>query len=152
MFATVVYAVLSTETGLLEYANAGHNLPLLYRAKTGMVEQLAKGGTALGVIKDLSITNHQVKIEKGDTLVFYTDGVTDMQSPSGEYFGEQRLRSTLQAHGGDSIQNQLEQLDDAMIEFRRGVPPSDDITLLAIRREPVRKRKPRPVSGTPGDL
>ncbi len=143
MFATVVYAVLAIDTGILAYANAGHNLPLLYRAKTGRVEQLAKGGTALGVIDNLEIKDHQIKIEKGDALFLYTDGVTDLQSPIGEYFGEQRMRDTIQAHGGDTIQNQLEQLDDAMIEFRRGTPPADDVTILALRREPARKRKRR---------
>jgi phosphoserine phosphatase RsbU/P len=74
-------------------------------------------------------------------MILYTDGVTDLMSPEGEFFGEDRLRQLIQAHGKDTIQNILEALDDAMIEFRRGTPPADDITLLAVRREPGRRRK-----------
>lgn len=141
MFVTVVYAVLDLTSGELVYANAGHNLPLIYRVKTGAVEQLPKGGTALGILDQLNLTDHILSIEPGDALVLYTDGVTDIQSPSGAFFGDQRLINLLQESGKDTIQNILEQLDDVMIEFRRGVPPSDDITLLALRRLPLQKKR-----------
>jgi sigma-B regulation protein RsbU (phosphoserine phosphatase) len=82
-------------------------------------------------------------MQPGDALLLFTDGVTDIQSPEGSFFGDQRLNAVFENSGNDTIQNMLEALDDALIEFRRGVPPADDITLLAVRREPVRKRKRR---------
>lgn len=141
MFVTVVYGVLDLLTGELVYANAGHNLPLLYREKTGAIEQLPKGGTALGILENLDLVNHILAVEPGDALVLYTDGVTDIQSPTGAFFGEQRLIEVIHEHGKDTIQNMLEQLDDALIEFRRGVPPADDITILALRRSPAPKKR-----------
>lgn len=143
MFITVVYAILSLDTGELHYANAGHNRPLLYHSKTGKLEQLPKGGIALGILDELGLEEHHLVIQPGDSLVLYTDGVTDLLSPHGEFFGEQRLHDVIREHGKERIQDMLEYLDDAMIEFRRGTPPVDDITLLAVRREPARRGKPR---------
>ncbi len=143
MFITAVYAILSLDTGELIYANAGHNRPLLYRAKTGELEQLPKGGIALGILEQLGLEEHRMVIQPGDSLVLYTDGVTDLLSPGGEFFGEQRLYQVIREHGKERIQDMLEFLDDAMIEFRRGTPPADDITLLAVRREPARRTRKR---------
>ncbi len=143
MFITAVYAILTLSNGKLIYANAGHNLPLLYRLKTGTVEQLPKGGTALGILDDLKLTNHELEIHPGDALVLFTDGVTDLLSPTGDFFGNERLQGVLQQYGSEPVQDMLEYLDDAMIEFRRGVPPADDVTLLAIRREPAQQRRER---------
>lgn len=144
MFITAVYAILSLETGRLLYANAGHNRPLLFRKRKGAVEQLPKGGTALGVLEEYSLENHQLTIQPGESLILYTDGVTDVLSPEGKFFGENRLIEVVKAHGKESVRDMLEYLDDALIEFRRGIAPIDDITLLAIRREPGRKKNAGP--------
>jgi serine phosphatase RsbU (regulator of sigma subunit)/putative methionine-R-sulfoxide reductase with GAF domain len=141
MFVTAVYITLSLKTGELTYANAGHNRPLLYHVNTRAVEKLPKGGTALGILEDPKLENHSLTLEPGDALVLFTDGVTDLQAPDGTFFGDARLEELVQAHGNEIIQNMLEELDDALIEFRRGVPPSDDITVLAVRREPVKKMR-----------
>jgi hypothetical protein len=65
-----------------------------------------------------------------------------MQSPDGSFFGDQRLVETIQKNGG-TIQEMLEELDDALIEFRRGTPPADDITLLACGASPARRKARR---------
>lgn len=135
MFITAVYAILSLDTGELLYANAGHNLPLLYHAQTGNVEQLPKGGIAMGILDPLNLQDHPLTIQPGDVLLLYTDGVTDLNAPNGEFFGQDRLCRVIQDHGKEKIQDLLEALDDEMIEFRRGVPPADDVTVLAIRRK-----------------
>ncbi len=150
MFITAVYAILSLDTGELLYANAGHNRPLLYHIKTGELETLPKGGIALGILETLGLTEHRLVIQPGDSLILYTDGVTDLLSPSGEFFGEQRLHQVIREHGKDRIQDMLEFLDDAMIEFRRGTPPADDVTLLAVRRAAGPARKAAPQEPKPG--
>ncbi|MBE0696111.1 MAG: serine/threonine-protein phosphatase, partial [Anaerolineaceae bacterium] len=152
MFITTVYAILNLETGEMLYANAGHNRPLLFRRKKGDVEQLPKGGTALGVLDDLKLENHKITIQPGESLILYTDGVTDALAPDGSFFGESRLFNLIKMHGKEHIRETLEYLDDALIEFRRGTPPMDDITLLAVQRETIqrksgRQRKQAPESG-----
>lgn len=149
MFVTAVYAILSLDSGKLTYANAGHSRPLLYRFRGGKVEQLPKGGTALGILETLHLEEHHITIRPGDALILFTDGVTDIQSPEGQFFGEQRLMEIIQQHGKGSVVNMLEELDDEMIEFRRGTPPADDVTLLAIRRERG-KQKARRAGEGPG--
>jgi serine phosphatase RsbU (regulator of sigma subunit)/putative methionine-R-sulfoxide reductase with GAF domain len=141
MFITAVYIILSLDTGELVYANAGHNLPLLFRRKKNVLDQLPKGGTALGVIDDLTLENHSLLLRPGDVLMLYTDGVTDALSPDGDFFGEDRLFNLVRLHGRETVQNLLEALDDALLDFRRGLAPVDDITLVAVRREPGQKKR-----------
>jgi phosphoserine phosphatase RsbU/P len=142
MFITAVYIILSLDTGEFTYANAGHNRPLLYRCKKAVLEELPKGGTAMGILNDLELENHRLKIQLGDSLILFTDGVTDILSPEGDFFGDHRLHEIIQKIGKGTIQDLLNNLDDALIEFRRGTPPADDITLLAVRREPSRRKRP----------
>lgn len=134
MFITAVYAVLDLRKGELLYANAGHNLPLLYRAASASVEQLPKGGMAMGVIPDYEIEDHTIALSPGDSLLLFTDGACDTLSPSSEDFGEQRLRDVLQACGGKPAGDLLSDIDQALIQFRQSTPLTDDITLVAVRR------------------
>jgi len=135
MFVTAVYAVLSFETGELVYANAGHNLPLLLRSRTGELEQFGKGGMALGVLEGTRLEEQSAFLEPGDDLVFYTDGVTEAFSPQDDIYGEERLRATIQAAAGSSAQALLDSIDDSVRVFVGDTPPSDDLTLMVLHRE-----------------
>jgi len=137
MFITVIYAILSLDSGELVYANAGHNRPLVYRMAVGHVEQLPKGGMALGVLADIHLENHQMTIQAGDILTLFTDGVTDILSPQNESFGEDRLREVIELHGKEKVDFLLENLDDALADFRQGARQFDDVTLVAVRRTPI---------------
>ena len=134
MFITAIYAIIALETGEMVYANAGHNRPLLLRGATHQVETLMKGGTALGVLEKIHLQDHTVALEPGDILTFYTDGVTESFSPSGEAFGEERLEELIASIQGKTVCELLDQLDKALLFFRENAPPSDDVTLLAIQR------------------
>jgi sigma-B regulation protein RsbU (phosphoserine phosphatase) len=136
MFVTALYAVLSLKTGELIYASAGHNRPFRILADGG-VEQLKKGGMALGVIENSLLSDQKVQIMPGDTLIFYTDGVTDSFAPDGIPFGEERLRAVLTCCLDRTAQDTLTSIDHALEEHRQGEPLSDDITMLAIRRKPL---------------
>jgi GAF domain-containing protein len=136
MFVTAVYAILSLETGQLLYANAGHNRPLILHSETGQVEALPKGGIALGVMDNVHYQDHSLAIAPCDTLLFYTDGLTEAFSINGEIFGEERILATLAAASCSSVKELLEDTDRAISEFRQGAAPSDDLTLLALRRLP----------------
>ncbi len=139
MFVTAVYAILSLESGQLTYTNAGHNRPLLLRNATGSVEQLPKGGMALGVMEDSQYQDHILSIEPCDTLLLYTDGLTEAFSSDGETFGEERLNSTLATAACGSVKDLLEKLDQILYSFRKGNQPSDDLTVVALRRKPLQE-------------
>jgi sigma-B regulation protein RsbU (phosphoserine phosphatase) len=134
MFVTGVYAVLLLETGQLIYANAGHPPPLLLHSRTGELEQLGTGGMALGVLPGINLKERIVSLESGDTLIFYTDGVTEAFSPEDAIYGEGRLRATIRAAGGASAQAMLDAIIDSVTAFVGDNPPSDDITLMVLRR------------------
>ncbi len=138
MFVTAVYATVSLETGELVYANAGHNLPLLLKTRTGELEQLRKGGMALGVLEGIRIQEHRILLNPGDYVIFYTDGITEAFTSEGgepvESYGEERLWATVKAANGSSAQAMLEAIESSVDAFVGDTPPSDDRTIMILRR------------------
>ncbi|NTV36256.1 MAG: SpoIIE family protein phosphatase, partial [Anaerolineaceae bacterium] len=134
MFVTAIYATLNTSTGELVISNAGHNQPILYRAADHCLEILPRGQLALGVLDRIKYEDHVVKLNPNDNLVLYTDGVTESFSKTGEPFGEERLGELILNTSHDNICRLLEEIEKVNTDFRGGEPPSDDLTLLAIRR------------------
>ncbi|MCP4536129.1 MAG: GAF domain-containing protein [Chloroflexi bacterium] len=135
MFVTAIYAVLSLETGELVYANAGHNLPLLLRSHSQELEQLKKGGMALGVLEGVRLKEHVVSLDPGDSLIFYTDGITEAFSVENQIYGEERLQATIQATNGSSAQTMLDAIDDSVDTFIGDAIPSDDRTIMILHRQ-----------------
>lgn len=144
MFVTIFYAVLDLDTGELEFANAGHNLPVVLRGQSCQLEQLRRGGMALGVQEGNRIQGWKTQLETGDYLVLYTDGVTEAFSPEGEAFGEPRLYQTIESAVACQDQNErsalaaqdvLEKIDQAVLEFIGNGLPSDDLTLVVLKRQ-----------------
>jgi len=134
MFVTAIYAVLSLDSGELVYVIAGHNLPLWLRSDARELECLDTGGMALGVLEGLQFEEHAVSLKPGDCLVFYTDGITEAFSPQDDIYGEGRLRAAIQAADGSSAQAILDAIDASVAAFTGGAPPSDDQTLMVLRR------------------
>jgi phosphoserine phosphatase RsbU/P len=133
MFVTAFYLILSPDNGLVQYVNAGHNLPILRRANGDLVE-LHKGGMALGWFEDNPLIQDSVAMETGDLLVLYTDGVTDACNANIEEYGLDRFKATLSTCGGLTTQQALARVRDSITEFAGDAVASDDITLVAIRR------------------
>lgn len=136
MFVTAIYAILNPLSGILTLCNAGHNLPLVMRAASGQVEVLPKGRLALGVMENTTEENLEIQLEPDDCLLLYTDGVTESFSPDSQQFGVDNLCQVLTHAIGRSASQVLNKIDHALQNFREGQPPSDDITLLALRRKP----------------
>jgi sigma-B regulation protein RsbU (phosphoserine phosphatase) len=134
MFVTAFYAVLSPQDGHLDYANAGHNSPLVLRAGSGQIERLNRGGMALGVVTGTRAEDHSTVLNPGDCIVLYTDGVTEATSPQGELYGSQRLRELLLSTSRQTAQGILDQIDSAVRKHIGAAPPSDDLTLIVLRR------------------
>ncbi|MRS01911.1 GAF domain-containing protein [bacterium] len=134
MFVTAFLALLDPKTGVLEYANAGHNLPLLIHTKTASISNLEKDGIALGVLPQAEYKDKKITLEFGETLLFYTDGVTEAFSAEGELFSEPRLINALQNSTASSADELLASIEKLIQDFRNGEPPSDDLTMIALRR------------------
>ncbi len=142
MFITGIYAVLWPETGQLLYANAGHNRPYILRPNRMEIEQLPKGGMAMGVLEHIQLQDTSYVLEPGDCLFLYTDGVTESFSPIGEPYGENRLQNILHMNIHKNVHELLDTLETSLIAFREGAPPTDDVTMVAIRHLPPSQTYP----------
>lgn len=135
MFVTVFYGIYNTETGLVEYTNAGHNPPYVVRAD-GTVDTLPMSENIVaGMFDDFTFTQSTLQLDKGDMLVLFTDGVTEAFNTSGEMFDEKGLETTLKNKGaGKSSHDICQEILKDVNDFSGKEPQSDDITLMAIRR------------------
>ncbi|MEM8531218.1 MAG: GAF domain-containing SpoIIE family protein phosphatase [Chloroflexota bacterium] len=136
LFVTCFYAILEAQTGLLTYADGGHNYPLLYRAATGNVEQLQALGIVLGIMPDPQFEYKSVILEPGDVLCFYTDGVTEAMNARRQLFDEQRLIEVLRRSHHLPPEQIINRVIDAVTNFAAGAPQGDDITLIVLKRDP----------------
>jgi phosphoserine phosphatase RsbU/P len=131
-FVTVFYGIFDPSTGGFDYANAGHNRPLL-RRRDGSVESLAgRSGLMLGVKPGATFANHKVTLQNGDRLVLYTDGVTEAFNASEEPYGEQRLIGEVQDHGDATAEALIEKICRSVDAFSGSAPQSDDITVAVL--------------------
>jgi serine phosphatase RsbU (regulator of sigma subunit)/putative methionine-R-sulfoxide reductase with GAF domain len=135
MFVTAVYGVLSLESGDFTFANAGHNPPVWVCGASGSVETLHRTGAALGILPDLAMEERTICIAPGDMLLLYTDGLTEAFSPADEMYGDERLLNTLKSVDGSSARGVLDALEASMHQFIDPLPPSDDLTMMAIRHK-----------------
>jgi sigma-B regulation protein RsbU (phosphoserine phosphatase) len=132
MFVTLFYGVLDPTLWVLDYANAGHNPPLLLAAE-GTVRRIEPtGDPPLGVLEGVAYAGRRLPLAGGDTLFLYTDGVTEAFAPDGRAYGEDRLRRRLQGLCGLAPRQVTEQVVADVASFARGAEPSDDLTCLAV--------------------
>lgn len=134
MFITGLLGLIDQHTGKLTYANAGHNLPIIWREHTRSLETLQKGGMPLGIIENVNFVDHDILLDHGDTILFYTDGITDTNSEH-DMFGEERLSDTIRRDASHTARSLLLTIDQALMDFQGSMQPADDVTALAIHRE-----------------
>jgi len=131
MFVTAFHGVLDLETGALRYCNAGHNPPYLLRAAGGR-ETLKATGIPFGVHEDMPYRIAETRLEPGDTLFLFSDGITEAFNPAEEEFGTARLEAALDAARGQGAAALVDAVLAATREFATGAEQSDDITALAL--------------------
>ena len=135
MFVTAFYAIYDTETGLLTYSNGGHNAPHLLKAD-GTVRELPKANCMiLGAFDGAEYREDSLQMEHGDTLVMFTDGVTEAMNPAFEELGEERLDRILSGLADKSSQEIVEAVKTGIADFVDGAEQSDDITMLVLKRK-----------------
>lgn len=132
MFTTLFLGVLDLDTGELDYVNAGHPPPILITREGRAVKLEGRGGPACGVMKNLPYRSFSVHLDSGDTLLGYTDGVTEAVDGEGTQYGEARLLDIL-AHPVKEAEEATARLLADVENFTAGTEPFDDITLIAVR-------------------
>lgn len=132
MFTTLFCGILDTRTGEIRYSNGGHNPP--YHLSRAGVQQVPKtGGRVLGLLEETTYAGSRLVLGPGETLLLYTDGVTEALDPAEQFFSERRLESILTQINFASAREQIEHLTREITLFAAGAEQADDITTLAIR-------------------
>jgi sigma-B regulation protein RsbU (phosphoserine phosphatase) len=129
-FVTFFFGILDPE-GNCTYTNAGHNPPFALR-RDGTLIELTEGGMVLGLFAEAQYESRTIKLEPGDHLVLYTDGVLEALNTAGEEFGEERLRSLLQENRHNSSTAILGKVHEALAAFSADAPQHDDITVMVL--------------------
>ncbi|HEV2202659.1 MAG TPA: SpoIIE family protein phosphatase [Bryobacteraceae bacterium] len=132
-FITFFMTVADPATGELVYTNAGHNPPLLVR-KNGTVEQLKGGGIILGIVPMAKYQEFRIRMDSGDTLVLYSDGVTEAVNPADVDYGEDRLGELAASLRGRPAEELVAAIQSEVAKFSAGAPQADDITVVVMRR------------------
>lgn len=135
MFVTLFYAILDLKKKTMEYVNAGHNPPVLFVRKTGHLECLSTNGIALGALDTIDFEEKEIKLETGDVIIFYTDGVTEAVNDEGELFGERRVYRLVMDNENLSAEELVGKIKESVMNFTKGQSQFDDITLMVLKVE-----------------
>ena len=133
-YATFFFGIYRRDTGQLTYTNAGHNPPLLIR-QNGSIIRLNTGGIVLGFLRDQEYHQETVKLRKGDFLVLFTDGVTEVMNSEGEEYGEERLIELVKSARSDNPHELKSLLLQDLKKFSAHKEFSDDVTIAMIYAE-----------------
>ncbi len=133
MFVTIVYGILDPAKKIFQYTNAGHSYPLLF--DYGKVRRLQTGGCFLGIMENVEYKAQTIRLKSGQTLVLYTDGVTDTMNASGEIFGLERLKVAIRSKLQCPAQEIRDFIYQTCLDFRSGTEPFDDFTLVILKVE-----------------
>ena len=151
MFATVFCGIIDTRTGRVEYSNAGHNPPVLCR-RAGNPEYLpTQGSLAVGSFEDAPYIKETLTLGIGDSIILYSDGVTEAMNKAEELFSEERLLRSLQEVNGQLPDELLKKILADVHGYAVGAPQSDDITILALQYKGLPDSSEIATSGGEGD-
>ena len=133
MFVTLFCGILDLQTGDLRYSNAGHNPPLADAAGGSFDFIEVPRGTVVGIMEDARFECARMRLQPGQTLMLYTDGVTEAMNPRQELYSEERFRETLSSGRRADAKAIIEAVRGDIDSFAQGASQSDDITMLALR-------------------
>jgi sigma-B regulation protein RsbU (phosphoserine phosphatase) len=129
-FVTIFFGKYDPQTRILSYANAGHNSAYLYRMATNQEIWLKPTGPAIGLMEGFVIHKEDVKLEPGDILLLYTDGITEASNHQGTLWGEDNLSDIIRANANSSAEQLIQKILVAMKDHTDGNPLADDVTLV----------------------
>jgi serine phosphatase RsbU (regulator of sigma subunit) len=141
LYITLFYGILDPHNGDFDYCSAGHYPVYWVQARDGAVAELGRTGIPLGVLEEASWSREQIKIEPGDSLVLYTDGMTDALNGNEQFFGQERLLEAVRRHRGKPAKEMHEALLAEIRDWVGDTQQFDDLTLMVIVREKRTVRK-----------
>ncbi len=135
MFVTVFYGIYHIDTGELEYCNGGHNSPYILHAN-GEIEMLPiSKNPIVGAIEGVEYQGETTKLEVGDTLIMYTDGINEATNNAFEEYGDERMAQKLKSLNGKTCKEMIDEQLEAVKTFAGDAEQSDDITIMALKRK-----------------
>lgn len=138
MFVSLLYLILERGSNEVTMARAGHEPPILYRRATGKTEVVETSGLAAGIdegpVFKRAVKDFRFKMESGDILVLYTDGLIESENKLGDEFGIDRLCELIVANCDRSSQDVVNGIMEDVALFCEGMAQTDDITLIAIEK------------------
>ncbi len=132
-YATLFIGILDPDSGRLDYVNAGHNPPYLISAE-GKHEEIAATGLPIGMIEETVYSAGSIDIGAGGLIAVFSDGIPEAQNAEDEFYGEERLLELLRRDRGLPAEAIIEGLKTDVDSFVKDCPPSDDVTILLVRR------------------
>jgi sigma-B regulation protein RsbU (phosphoserine phosphatase) len=135
LYITLFYGILNPDSGEFIFSNAGHNTAFLLRGGDGSIVELVPGGMPLGVMDEATWKSDRVSIKENDTLVLYTDGVTDAQNDHEEFFGLDRLKESIKQVLGMPASQARKKLSADIHAWVGSAPQFDDTTILVVTRD-----------------
>ena len=132
-FITLFYMQYNIHTQQLRFANAGHPPPLLYSQDEGEFKRLDAEGLILGIKKDVVFEEKTAMLQKGDVILFYTDGLTEAENAYKEFFGLERVKAVLLQNAQENPQKIINSLLAAIQQFCLKTTFADDITLMVLK-------------------
>lgn len=133
MFVTLFYGVLNCKERAFTYVNAGHNPPVMFKAKTNNIKILKTNGIAIGALEEALFEEKEIKLETGDIIILYTDGVTESLNDKEEQFGEKRLLELLKENNDLSANKMISKILEEVKKFSGKRTQYDDITLMVLK-------------------
>lgn len=137
IFVTLFCGIMDLETGIIDFCNAGHNFPYLYRSDGEFSEMQNQHGTPLGLVEGQKYKSGTLELQSGDALILYTDGISEERNSEGELFGEVRLKNILSELDIKSMSAKkvCKTLIKQVKEFNGDTPQDDDITIFCLKRD-----------------
>lgn len=132
LFVTVFYAILDTTNNTVCYANGGHNPPLMLH-KNGEISLLKSAGIALGVMPDIEVESQLQSFTPGDTLILYTDGITEAINEDFDEFGLKRLSMVVKNHVNEDADQIVQHITKSIAQHTGDTPQFDDMTMVVIK-------------------
>ena len=132
MFVTCFFAILDKRTGVVKFVNAGHNKPIIGTNKRFRFLKCSTG-FVLGGLEDLFVVDEEFKLEPNESIVLYTDGITEARNKNGDFFGDERLINSVNAKEYNCSLELFHNIKDQVSHFVKDAAQSDDITLLTLK-------------------
>ncbi|MCH7910453.1 MAG: SpoIIE family protein phosphatase [Candidatus Hydrogenedentes bacterium] len=144
-FVTLFLMIIDTRDGTATYASAGHPPPLLVNPGTEGARWLeSEAGYPLGIVNGATFSETEIRLEAHDTILIYSDGLTDAQNPASEMYGVDRIERILQATSAEPSEELLRDLREDAEKHMDGKDPIDDMTIVVVRFNPLVKAEVRP--------